>query len=596
MNKLNYYFKEKSVFQLLEKAARNKPISHAIKYKKNQKWIQINWKTLLEKTKILASSLRKIGIKEGDRIAILSNTRFEWILADLAIFSLNACSVPIYSSNTTNDIEFILKDSNSKIIFAENQDQINKIRKINAKYISLTHIICFDAKEEDLKNKELLYRDFIKNTKSTHTIKKKPLYNLKSIATIVYTSGTTGKSKGVILTNKNLLYEAAVIKKLRLLTENDTQLLFLPLAHIFARVLEISWLKTTHNLVVIDNINELLQNILEIKPTFMAAVPRIYEKIYSKIIITALKTNKVKQIIIKWALNKIKKIAKQEVNNQRKYNITWIIAQKLVFNKINYKLTKLFGNRLKFLISGGAPLSTEINYFFKYSGFKICEGYGLTETTAATTINLPNDIKIGTVGKAVPGTEIKISNDKEILIKGPGVFNGYWKNKKETSHAFCNGWFKSGDIGKLDENNYLTIIDRKKDIIVTASGKNIAPQKIENLVKMQSNLISQVITQGDKRNFISAIITLEKAALLESDKYIKILKNYTDLTKNSIVIKEINKAVSSANSLLQRHEQIKKFKILNDNLSTDKELTPTLKIKRSLIYKQYEKIFNNFYK
>ena len=598
MNKLNDNFLETSIFHLLEKSAKSTPNLTAVQYKKSSNWEKMSWNELLNNVKLLSNALSASGMKYGDRVAILSNTRVEWILVDLAVLSLGGCTVPIYSSSVVGDIDFILKDSGAKIVFVEDYSQINKIRKTCLIDNYLTHVISFDIfKKDKLIEKEITYKDFLLQNITLKSNKKidSIIYKSKSLATIVYTSGTTGKPKGVMLTHENLIYEARAIGNLGLLVKDDIQLLFLPMAHIFAKVLEVAWLQTGHELVFAENVGKVIDNMSKIRPTFMAAVPRIYEKIHAKIISNALKIGGIKGLLAKWAFKKFEDASEKELNGINENSIGWKLAQKLVFNKIANKLKNLFGGRLKFFISGGAPLSPQIACFFKYSGIKICEGYGLTETSAATTINLPDDVHIGTVGKAVPGTYMKINDDGEILIRGPGVFSGYWNNHAATSDSLRDGWFYTGDIGNIDELGFLKIIDRKKDLIVTAGGKNIAPQKIENLIKMKSELISQVVVQGDKRKFLSALITIDENLLLDWAKEIGISGTFIQLCKNQELQKKINQAISIANDSLPKYEQIKKFKILDHDLSTGKELTATLKVKRSLIYAKYKSIFDEFY-
>jgi long-chain acyl-CoA synthetase len=333
----------------------------------------------------------------------------------------------------------------------------------------------------------------------------------------------------------------------------------------------------------------------DVRPTFVASVPRIIEKVHARVVGQATNQDGVKGKLDRWAFGHGDRASKLSQEGKSASGLAWNLSQSLVFKKVGDKLSGLFGGRLRFFISGGAPLSKDIAYFFKHAGVQICEGYGLTETSAGSTVNLPGGVRIGSVGKAFPGTEIKIEEDGEILLRGRGVFKGYWENKEATDAALEeNGWFHTGDIGELDRDGFLRITDRKKDIIVTAGGKNVAPQNLENLIKSKSPLISQVVIHGDKRKFLSAIVTLDPASLQDYAKGLGI-GDHNNLTQHPKIYEAINRTMDDVNAELARYESIKKFRILDHDFEIGDQLTPTLKVKRKLVNERYKDVFDEFY-
>lgn len=555
-------------------------------------WISHTWQSLQKDTRKISASLQAIGVKPGERVAIISNSQLKWTLSDLAISCVGGVTVPIYQSTLPNDCAYILNDAQVSVVFVENAEQEEKISKIKGQVTTLRDVVSFEADhwEQFLqKGEELLAQGGNPFAAVDNVLES-------DLATIVYTSGTTGHPKGAMLTHGNLLYEAQAIEKLGLLSEDDTQLLFLPLAHIFAKILQIAWLKTGHKLAYAESIEKVVDNMAEVQPTIMAAVPRIYEKVHAKVVSNAISGSLVKSKLAKWAFNEEALATKYEINGNPSQSLAWLIAQKLVFSKISDYLKEKFGGKLRFFISGGAPLSEEINYFFKHAGITICEGYGLTETSAATCINIPSQFKMGTVGKPLPGTEIKIASDGEILIRGKGVFKGYW-NREEATKKVLNeeGWFHSGDIGQLTDQGFLKITDRKKDIIVTAGGKNVAPQKIENLLKSMCSLVSQVVVHGDKRKYLTALITLDEAALLPWAKARKLKGDYEKLCEHERVNFLLKHILGKMKDKLASHEQIKKFKVLSKDFCIGEELTPTLKVKRSFCNEKYTSELEGMY-
>ncbi|OPZ24440.1 MAG: Long-chain-fatty-acid--CoA ligase FadD15 [bacterium ADurb.BinA186] len=531
----------------------------------------------------MANALVAAQVKPGQRVALISLTRPEWVIADLAIIKAGAIVVPIYHSSLTDQVSYILSDADVKVVFVENQIQLDKIRAAQAEDIKLDLVIIFDTISGKLNENEVYYSDFVAGQPETFS----PISVKKdAVVSLVYTSGTTGEPKGAMLSHDNLLYEAHVIDKLGILNEDDVQMIFLPFAHIFARVLEFAWIRTGHLLAFAQSVDKLIDDMAVVKPTFMAGVPRIYEKIRAKIIETALASSGLKKMIAQFAFLEADKLAVRASGR----GCQLFFAKKLVFNKIGKMLQAKFGGRLRFLISGGAQLAPEVSTFFQLCGVTLCEGYGLTETSAATCLNLPWALRHGTVGRSLPGTDVRLSEEKEILVRGRGVFLGFWGKPEQTKEVLSDdGWFKTGDIGEIDKEGFVKIIDRKKDIIVTSQGKNIAPQRVENLIKSKSPSIAHVVVVGEKKPYLTALIALDKinaqmVAFPNDGKNVKM----SELAANALVYQEVKNAVAQANSSLANFEQIKRFYILDREFEVGKQLTPTLKVKRKACVEEFK--------
>ncbi len=580
-----------SIYQLFENTVNKHKNKPAIKYfcPIKQKWTIKHWLELEDEVSIIAKNLSKLGLEAKNCIAFISPTRPEWVISDIACMKIGAIVVPIYHSSVQDQVSYIINDAKVSMVLVENEEQLIKIRNVQ-NTISLSKVIIIDKIEGALKSNEIYFSDLLKPINYDATFAE---IQKSDIASIVYTSGTTGEPKGAMMSHDNFLYEAEVIDKVGIISSKDTQLLLLPLAHIFARILEMAWLRTGHLLGFSQSIEQAVDNMEIIKPTFMAGVPRIFEKIKSKVMETALNQNIIKKNIAQFAFSNASKFINE---NSLGSSIGLFFSKKLVFDKIGNKLKERFGGRLRFFISGGAALSPEVANFFKLSDIIICEGYGLTETTAAACLNLPWAIKIGTVGRALPGTEIKLSDDGEICVRGRNIFLGFWQKPEETQKVLsADGWFKTGDLGIIDDDGFIKIIDRKKDLIITSQGKNIAPQRVENLIKFNSHLIAQVVVVGDAKPYLVALISLD---LLQTTNFLsahnKIL-NTKDFNKDSLIKQEIKAAIDKANESLASFEQIKKFQILSEEFQIGQELTPTLKVKRKFCTEKFKKEINKLY-
>jgi long-chain acyl-CoA synthetase len=551
---------------------------------KSNKWISKNWQELSVSVARLANALVNAQVKPQSRVALISLTRPEWVIADLAIMKAAAIVVPIYHSSLMDQIAYILSDAGVSVVFVEDEIQLKKVRELQDEGRKLSLVVIFDKISGKLNDNEVYLSDFTANQPESFV--SLPV-SKDSVASLVYTSGTTGEPKGAMISHDNMLYEAQVIDKLGILTQDDVQMMFLPLAHIFARVLEFAWMRTGHLLAFAESIDKLIDNMAVVKPTFMAGVPRIYEKMRAKVLETALASGGIKKIIARFAFNEADKMASSP--NGRSCQL--FLAKKLVFDKVGKTLNKKFGGRLRFFISGGAQLAPEVSTFFQLSGITLCEGYGLTETSAATCLNLPWALRQGTVGRPLPGTDLRLSDEKEILIRGRGVFLGFWGKPDQTKEVLSDdGWFRTGDIGEIDQDGFVKIIDRKKDIIVTSQGKNIAPQRVENLIKSKSPSIAHVVVVGEKRPYLTALIALDKinAKLVafpnQSANGVKV----SELAANANVYQEVKNAIAEANASLANFEQIKRFYILDREFEVGRQLTPTLKVKRKACAEEFK--------
>ncbi|MCP2619032.1 long-chain fatty acid--CoA ligase, partial [Candidatus Aminicenantes bacterium AC-335-A11] len=536
---------------------------------------------------------------KNDKIILLSENRPEWIISDLAILAFGGITVPIYPTLTAEQIVFIIDDSDAKVVIFSDEIQGEKIKSIKNKLSKVKHFISFISPpfEGALSFSQIRELGRKRKDKDPDLFEKSALeVKPDDLATIIYTSGTTGIPKGVMLTHKNILSNIISVSQIIEFSEKDTVLSFLPLSHILERMVTHTYIYKGCTIAYAESIETVAQNLLEVRPNIMVSVPRVFEKIYAKVMDNVLSSSPLKRKIFFWALNigrKVgeKKLAKKPIGFFLK--LKYKIAHKLVFSKIIEKT----GGRIRFFVSGGAPLSKEIAEFFYAMGLVILEGYGLTETSPVISVNTFENLKFGTVGKPIPGVEVKIAEDGEILVRGPNVMVGYYKKEAETKEAFRDGWFHTGDIGYLDEDGFLVITDRKKDIIVTSGGKNVAPQPIENMLKANP-YISNAVVVGDKRKFISALIIPDFDKLEEYARFNKI--KYTD-RKDLISKKEIKNFIKAevdrATQGLAPYEQIKKIALLDREFEISKnEITPTLKVKRNIIEEKYKDLIDELYK
>lgn len=589
--------------RFLETAKRH-PTKTAVRFPQSRttrktNWLELNWTDYRKLVDSLAAGLQAFGVRKGDRVAILSNTRLEWAALDLAILGLGAVTVPIYPSSTADDIAFILHDSQAKLLFVEDLPVFKKMHAILGRESKLRRpekvVLIESAPAAEIPSfTEATTLDEMQ-VLGERALKASPaLYELavdevrpEDVATILYTSGTTGRPKGVVHTHAQAFSEVSEAFPLLGVSSNDVTLTFLPFAHVLGRI-EIwghALLGFTMGFAV--SIDRLKQDFQEIRPTILVAVPRIFEKIHAGILAQA-DISPLRRKVFDWALTTGREISRCKQEKRAiplDVAVQYAAARKLVFDSIQERM----GGRLRFAVSGGAPLNREIAEFFHAAGLLILEGYGLTETTAAVCVNTPFDYRFGTVGKPIGDVKVQIADDGEILIKSRKVMREYLGDQEATKAVLKDGWFHTGDIGEFDEQGHLRITDRKKDLIKTAGGKYVAPQRLEGLVKL-SHYVSNVHIHGDNRKYCVALVTLawDTVSLWAKEQGLSI-NNIKDASENPKVKDLIRRAVADANAQLASYETIKQFAILpNDFTIESGELTPSLKIKRKVVDERYK--------
>jgi len=566
------------------------------------KYKGITYNELKEETNSFAYGLSSLGVGKGDKVAIISENKPEWVYSDFAILELGGIDVPLFPSLTADSIEFILNNSEAKGVIISNKFQLNKIRKIidkckHIKFIIVLNENDFDADVENLYTFKQVQELGSKHMANHPNLLKESIKQIdeNDICTLIYTSGTTGEPKGVILTHKNIMSNVNSTLEIYPITKDDVFLSFLPLCHSFERMAGYySAFAAGAPVYYAESIETVAANLIEVKPTIMTSVPRLFERIYSKIIKNVESQPEKKQKIFYGALN----IGNQYANAKREGKISLPlrikhkVADKLVFKKLKEKT----GGNLRFFISGGAALPRALGDFFESTGIIIIEGYGLTESSPVIAANRFDDYKFGTVGKPLPGVEVKIASDGEILARGPNIMQGYYKNKKETEATLIDGWLHTGDIGVFDADGFLMITDRKKHLFKTSAGKYIAPTPIENTF-LASKFIDQFIVIGDRRMFLSALVVPDFEALKEYADSNKIpYASEEDLTKNDKIYKLLEQDMNELQKKLANYERIRRFSVLHKPFTIESgEITPSLKIRRKAIESNYGELIEQMY-
>ncbi len=566
-------------------------------------WYTLTWRQCGERARNIACGLHALGLEKGARCAILSASRPEWVLMDMGILAAAGSTSTIYASNTPDECAYILSDSGAVYCFVENAAQAEKLRQKREAIPGVTKVIWVDGEPPagdgwmmTLAELERMGADWDK----AHPGRYQEIagsVQASDLATLIYTSGTTGQPKGVMLSHDCWVYEGEAIEAMNLLAPSDKHYLFLPLAHSFAKVLEIGFIRVGCSSAVDGDIDRLVDNLAAIKPTVMAAVPRVFEKVYNKVVSGAKEAGGLKYKIFLWAVEVGRQVSLLRQGRQEPGG--WLklkhrLADKLVFSKLKNR----FGGKIRYFVSGGAPLAREIAEFFHAADILVLEGYGLTESSAASFVNRAESFKFGTVGPPVPGTKVKIAEDGEILIQGRGVMQGYYKLPEATAEALdADGWLHTGDIGEVDEGGRLKITDRKKDIIVTAGGKNVAPQYVENLVKTSVPFVSQVVMLGDRRPFCIALVTLNPETVGNWAKSQGITATDTAALASEPKVQELLEGeIKKVNQKLATYEQIKKVTVLPRDFSQETgELTPKMSIKRKVVEKNNAALIESLY-
>ena len=572
-------------------------------YKKDNDWIGLNGKDILITVEDISFGLRSLGIVPNSNIAIISNNSPKWAMCDYGIICSTMSTVTIYPTLISKQVEFILKNSNSSLIFVENQEQLNKVISVMDNCNDLKYIVVLDdscSNETDSVMNFSTFLDKGKDYSQDCDITFSEMVNSvkeDDILTIIYTSGTTGIPKGVVLTHKNLLSNVKGTLSVAEFTNNETFLSFLPLSHVLERMGgHYTPFSIGATIYYAENMETIADNMIESSPTIVVCVPRVFEKIHAKFMQGIKDAPKIRQNLFNWALGVGRKYSKLSVSKQKIG--FWLSFKHKIANKLIYtKVKARFGGKIKFFVSGGAPLSKHLAEFFAAVDITILEGYGLTETSPVLTVNSPTNLKFGYVGKPLFNVEIKIANDGEILAKGPNIMTGYYRNEDATKEVFDeDGWFHTGDIGIIDEDGFLKITDRKKSLIVTSGGKNIAPAPIE-LKVATSSFVEQIHIIGDKRNFLSALIVPNYEALTT---YLKShnndLKDPNALIDHPDVIELFTKEVDNAMADFSNYEKIKKFTLLTEPFSIEKgEMTPKMSIVKKVVEQNYSEQINKMY-
>ena len=574
----------------------------AQRFKRGGAWQTLSWKEMGQIVREVALGLIALGRKRGDAIGVLSSSRAEWVQADFAIFSIGCRTIPIYPTYPPDLIQYIVNDADIKTLIVEDAAQLAKVIEVKGKMDGLEQVIAIDGYQgqdpwvqtwEALRRLGRDHADRLASELATRVADGRP----DDIATIVYTSGTTGPPKGVVQTHDNHVSMLKSSEQTLRVKEGEVHLLFLPLAHSFGRLESFAGVYRGLTTAFAENIDKLRENLPETQPHFICSVPRVFEKVYAGILARAEAETGLKKKIFFWAVDVGKKVSRLKQARQpvpAGLAFQHRLADKLVFSKMRAAL----GGRLRFAVSGGAPLSKEIAEFFHAAGILILEGYGLTETCPSLTFNREGHFKFGSVGQAQPGVELKIAPDGEILGRGRNIAKGYFKKPEASAEVFlADGWFATGDIGKIDADGFLFITDRKKDLIVTAGGINIAPQNVENLLKGDP-FISQAMVHGDRRPYPVALITVNPEELAKFAKAEGILNaDPAALVKHPKVIDRVSRIVEARNAELQSYAKVKKFLILPEDFTVENGLlTPTLKVKRKIITDQHKDQLDSLYR
>ncbi|MEI5033357.1 long-chain fatty acid--CoA ligase [Streptomyces sp. S1A(2023)] len=577
-------------------------------------WKSLSWGQASERVYAIAAGLIALGVRPEERVALSSATRVEWILIDLGVMCAGAATTTIYPSTNAEESAFILADSESRILIAEDAEQLAKARETRADLPNLAHVVVIDAAgvepaDDDpegwiitLAELEAQGAELLAKTPDAVT-ERVAAITADQLATLIYTSGTTGRPKGVRLPHDNWSYMAKATVATGLITAEDVQYLWLPLAHVFGKVLTSGQIEVGHVTAIDGRIDKIIENLPIVQPTYMAAVPRIFEKVYNGVASKARAGGGAKYKIFQWAAGVAREYAKVSQDNFRRTGKASVpfalgakhkVADALVFSKIR----EAFGGRLRACISGSAALAPDIGYFFAGAGVHILEGYGLTETSAASFVNPGEAYRTGTVGKPLPGTEVRIADDGEILLRGPGVMQGYHNLPDKTEEVLeSDGWIHTGDIGELSVDGYLRITDRKKDLIKTSGGKYVAPAEVEGQFKAVCPFVSNILVHGADRNFCTALIALDGPTLLgwAAENGME-GKSYAEVVAAPQTVELIDGYVKRLNEGLQRWQTIKKFRLLPRDLDVEHgELTPSLKLKRPVVEREYRGLIDEMY-
>ena len=588
-----------TISQLFINTIRSYPKNDLMMYKKGGEYVSISSRDVWDRVRFLSLGLRSLGLQPGDKLIILGENSPDWVMTDFAALCAGATTVPVYSTLMPEQIRYIINDSDAKVVVCSSRELWRKIQIVRKDLTKVTHAILF---EDPAPEGVLALASVIENGRSLAAsgeddFEKTALgIQPNELASIIYTSGTTGVPKGVMLTHANFVHNIKSLRSIVEFTNKDVILSFLPLSHVLERMCTFAFLYTGATIAYAESIETVGENLIEARPTIMVSVPRLFDKIYARVIDQVLAGSALKKKIFFWAVKIGKKQGKMRLRGGRVTG--WLrfrygLAKKLVFSKILAKT----GGRVRFFVSGGAPLSKDIAEFFYAAGLTVIEGYGLTETSPVVACNSIEGVKFGTVGKPIPGVEVKIAPDGEILTRGPNLMKGYYKKEAETREVIVDGWLHTGDIGFLDDEGFLVITDRKKDLIITAGGKNVAPQPIENLLKTNPYIANAVVVGGN-RKFISALIVPNFDKLGAYARAVNIpFSSPTELIGREDIRNFLLAEVNRSTPDLAPYERVKKIVLLDRDFEIEAgEITPTLKVRRSIVEQKYKGLIDMLYK
>ncbi|GAB3299665.1 AMP-dependent synthetase/ligase [Parasphingorhabdus pacifica] len=573
----------------------------AFRYPRADGWESRTWSQVGARVSRIAAGLLSLGVAPEERVAIAASTRYEWIVADLAIMCAGAATTTVYPTTIASEVAYILADSGSAVVFAEDDEQIEKLRAQRDEIPEVRKVVTFDGTADDdwvITFEKLVELGERLLTEQPDVVDERVAATTsEQLATIIYTSGTTGRPKGVRLRHSAWTYEGTTATLQGQLSSSDLQYLWLPLAHAFGKVMLSNQLAVGFATAVDGRVDKIIENLAVVRPTFMAAAPRVFEKAHGRIQTTVDSEGGAKKKLFDWAFGVGKRAARARRAGERVPPLLAAankIADRLVFTKIRDR----FGGRVRFFVSGSAPLNKEIAEWFEAAGVLVLEGYGLTETAAGTTLNRPDNYKLGTIGQPLPGTEVSIAEDGEILVRGPGVMAGYHNMDEQTEDVLdSDGWMHTGDIGEMDADGFVAITDRKKDLFKTSNGKYVAPSSVEGRFKAVCPYASQFLVHGPGRNYCTALVTLDEEAITDWARRNGLGgRDYSEIVESDQVRELLQGYVDELNAGLNRWETIKRFIILPRELSVEHgELTPSLKVKRKVVEERNSDALESMY-
>jgi long-chain acyl-CoA synthetase len=586
--------KSTTLADLLPRAVQLYGDARAILYKDGEEWVSRSFREVEETVRSLALGLLDLGVAPGEKVSILANTRPEWTYFDFAALSIGAVVVPIYQTNSPEECQYVLENSDARVVVVEDDEQLEKIREVRGGLPMLEHVVRMTGASEDaISMQDLATRGAGRDAAEWE--RRWRAVAPDDVCTFIYTSGTTGPPKGCVITHGNYRAMLDMVNERSVIEDEDVTYLYLPLAHSFALLIQLGSFDLGATIAYWERDPlKIMPNLAEVRPTYFPSVPRIFEKIYTAATSGMEKEGGLKKAVFDWSIRvggRVRELERAGREPGFLLRKQYEFADKQVLSKIR----GLFGGHLRLAVSGAAPINPEILRFFDAAGVLVLEGWGMTETSTAATISTPDDFKIGTIGKPFPGCDVRIAEDGEILVKGPNVFQGYYKNEEATRETIVDGWLRTGDLGAIDDDGFIRITGRKKDIIITAGGKNITPANLEAEIK-QHPLVSQCVVVGDRRPYLVALVTLDPEEAVAYAKEHGLPEDPAGLASDPEVRAAIETHLAKVNEKFARVEQVKKIAILPEDLSQESgELTPTLKVKRAVVADKHQGEIEHLY-